>query len=279
MMERLLLCTDLDRTLLPNGNQPESPEARTRFSQLAARPEVSLAFVSGRHRMLVLAAIEEYQLPEPDFVIGDVGTNIYSVQNNHWRIWQSWAEEIAADWGELSRDELQALFADLDELRLQEAEKQNRFKLSYYAAPDVDIQPILTEMEQRMSAQHIKASLIWSVDETVPIGLLDVLPARANKLHAIEFLMQQQGFTRDNTVFAGDSGNDLPVLISPVNSVLVGNALAELKQQALQQAEAKNALEALYLAKGGFMGMNGNYSAGILEGLAHYHPALTQWWN
>jgi hypothetical protein len=279
MMERLLLCTDLDRTLLPNGTQPESPEARTRFSQLAARPEVSLAFVSGRHRMLVLAAIEEYQLPEPDFVIGDVGTNIYSVQNNHWRIWQSWAEEIAADWGALSRDELQALFADLDELRLQEAEKQNRFKLSYYAAPDVGIQPILTEMEHRMSVQHIKASLIWSVDETIPIGLLDVLPARANKLHAIEFLMQQQGFTRDNTVFAGDSGNDLPVLISPVNSVLVGNALAEVKQQALQQAEARNALETLYLAKGGFMGMNGNYSAGILEGLAHYHPVLAQWWN
>ena len=31
-------------------------------------------------------------------------------------------------------------------------------------------------------------------------------------------------------------------------------------------------MAAFYLAQGGFLGMNGNYSAGILEGVAHYHP-------
>jgi hypothetical protein len=33
----------------------------------------------------------------------------------------------------------------------------------------------------------------------------------------------------------------------------------------------------LYIAQGGFLGMNGNYSAGILEGLAHYHPYTREW--
>ena len=33
----------------------------------------------------------------------------------------------------------------------------------------------------------------------------------------------------------------------------------------------------LYVAQGGYLGMNGNYSAGILEGVAHYHPALDAW--
>jgi hypothetical protein len=28
---------------------------------------------------------------------------------------------------------------------------------------------------------------------------------------------------------------------------------------------------------GGFMGMNGNYSAGILESVAHYLPKIQQW--
>gem|GEM_PF-4546436 len=28
----------------------------------------------------------------------------------------------------------------------------------------------------------------------------------------------------------------------------------------------------LYLARGAFLGMNGNYSAGILAEIAHYHP-------
>ena len=29
--------------------------------------------------------------------------------------------------------------------------------------------------------------------------------------------------------------------------------------------------------RGNFYGMNGNYSAGILEGIAHYHPDLVSW--
>ncbi|NNJ94540.1 MAG: haloacid dehalogenase, partial [Halobacteria archaeon] len=75
----LLICTDLDRTLIPNGPQSESPAARERFSELAARPEVTLAYVSGRHRALIERAIVNYRLPLPDFVIGDVGTTIYRV--------------------------------------------------------------------------------------------------------------------------------------------------------------------------------------------------------
>ena len=63
MNARLLLCTDLDRTLLPNGEQPESPSARALFARLAARPGVTLVYVTGRHRALVQAALDEYQLP------------------------------------------------------------------------------------------------------------------------------------------------------------------------------------------------------------------------
>ena len=53
MTERLLICTDLDRTLIPNGPQSESPEARAHFAALAGHDEVTLAFVTGRHRVLV----------------------------------------------------------------------------------------------------------------------------------------------------------------------------------------------------------------------------------
>ena len=36
MSAHLLLCTDLDRTLLPNGEQPESPPARALFARPAS---------------------------------------------------------------------------------------------------------------------------------------------------------------------------------------------------------------------------------------------------
>ena len=86
----ILLATDLDRTLLPNGSQPESPAARQRFSRLAARPEVQLAYVTGRHRELVEAAIAEYELPRPDFVIADVGTSLYEIDVHDWRQMRDW---------------------------------------------------------------------------------------------------------------------------------------------------------------------------------------------
>ena len=246
----ILICTDLDRTLLPNGIQPESPRAREYFRQLAAHPEISIAYVTGRHRELVLTAIEEYQLPLPDYLIGDVGTSIYSIENDQWQLWDSWQKEIGASWHGLTHDALTALFADIKLLRLQEPKKQNTFKLSYYAASSADASTLLDEMQQRLDQEQIAASLIWSVDEATDTRLLDVLPAAATKRHAVEFLMSEQGYSLDNTLYAGDSGNDLPVLTSPIHSVLVANATNEVRQQALQMATDQGTRDALYLAHG-----------------------------
>jgi len=46
------------------------------------------------------------------------------------------------------------------------------------------------------------------------------------------FDAKQLGITRDHAVFAGDSGNDLPVLTSAIKSVLVANASAEVREEA-----------------------------------------------
>jgi hydroxymethylpyrimidine pyrophosphatase-like HAD family hydrolase len=121
------------------------------------------------------------------------------------------------------------------------------------------------------------SSLIYSVDEASSVGLLDILPAHATKLQAVKFLMRHKGFDYANTVFAGDSGNDLPVLASAIHSVLVANADSEVVEQAKTQALQQGTMAAVYMAQGGFLGMNGNYSAGILEGVAHYHPDTRLW--
>ncbi len=271
----LLLCTDLDRTLLPNGPQPESPRARERFHALAAHGDIILAYVTGRDRRLVETAITQYQLPQPAFVISDVGTNIYDLRRGQWRIWEQWQQEIAPDWNGCSREQLQQLLSGLhDQLRLQEPEKQNRFKLSYYVDRAHDWESLNRSIAERLTEHDIDASLIWSVDEAADIGLLDVLPRRATKLHAIEFLRGAMNIPLERTLFAGDSGNDLPVLASAIPSVLVANAMESVEADALSAAKSAGHHAALYLAKGDFYGMNGNYCAGILEGVAHYHPEL-----
>ncbi|MGR9085802.1 MAG: HAD-IIB family hydrolase [Gammaproteobacteria bacterium] len=277
MSKHILLCTDLDRTLLPNGSQPESPEARQYFDRFVSRAEVTLAYVTGRHRDLVDEAIQEYDLPMPDWVIGDVGTTIYRIQAGEWRHWTEWEDDIARDWRGSKSIELRPLFSDLSVLRLQEDSKQNCYKLSYYLPPDTDFDTLRRLMSRRLTERNLSASIIYSIDEAAAVGLLDVLPARATKLHAVEFLMQRLNFDRTTTVFAGDSGNDLPVLTSAIQSVLVANAHRDVAEQAQALASQQGTISTLYLAKGGFMGMNGNYSAGILEGVGHFLPFTRQW--
>ncbi len=279
-MQKLLICTDLDRTLLPNGTQPEFPQARSIFARLVNRPEVCLVYVSGRNLSLIQEAIQEYDLPLPHWVVGDVGSTIYQRDGDRWKSWQSWTQEIAGDWQGLNSVDLEPLFADLtaiSHLILQEPDQQNRFKLSYYLPLDVEKEALQQYIRNCLEEQNIAASLIYSVDEAKGIGLLDILPANATKFHAVEFLMRQLDFDHSNTVFAGDSGNDLPLLISSIPSVLVANAHEDIIAQAQKQAKEQENTHSLYLAKGGFLGMNGNYSAGILEGITHYHPDTKQW--
>lgn len=268
-MNRLLLCTDLDRTLIPNGSQPESAGARELFARLVGLRGVRLAYVSGRHRALIEQAMQEYDLPRPDFAIADVGSTIYRLSGSRWRQWRQWDSEIAGDWQGMSAEKLHGMLADIPPLQLQEREKQNRHKLSYYLPPGAH-RETLAEVERRLRQRHIRANLIRSVDTERQTGLLDILPAAANKLHAIRFLMRHHGFDMEHTVFAGDSGNDLDVLLSPVRAILVANADSEVRAAARQAREEQY----LYLARGGFLGMNGCYSAGILEGVAHYRPEL-----
>jgi HAD superfamily hydrolase (TIGR01484 family) len=242
------------------------------FKRLVQREQIFLAFVTGRHRRLVEQAIVDYVLPRPDFVIADVGTTIYQVSDAGWQIWEQWDAVIGADWQNLAHDDLHLLLSVFPMLTLQEPEKQNRHKLSYYVPLNYDSQELIGEVGERLINSGISSNLIWSMDEHTGIGLLDVLPASASKLHAIRFLMNALGFENQNTIFAGDSGNDLDVLLSDIPAVLVANADTETKARATN-ADPKS----LIIAKGSMSGMNGNYSAGILEGVAHYWPEARSW--
>jgi len=277
-MRRLLICTDLDRTLIPNGTQPESAGARERFASLAERPEVTLVYVSGRHRELLEAAIADYALPVPDFAIGDVGTTIYEIgEQRKWRHQADWESNIARDWNGRTRVDLERALADIEDLQAQEACKQNTCKLSYYLPPDFERDRLAPLVESRLESLGVNARLVWSVDDASGEGLLDVLPWRASKYHAIRALMRSLAFSTSETVFCGDSGNDIEVLSSAIPGVLVANSRPEVRALAEHLARAEGHSARLYVARGGFRGLNGNYAGGMLEGIAHYYPQAVAW--
>ena len=276
-LQKILLCSDLDRTLIPNGYQKESDHARPVFRRLAENASIYLAYVSGRDKKLILDAIEEFYLPIPDYAIGDVGTTIYRVTDGRRQLSDEWSHEIAEDWQGLGWETLSEFLKDIEEIRLQAPEKQSRYKLSFYTDRNIDYSRLILKIRGILAEEGIRANIIWSVDEVSAEGLLDIIPARANKLHAIEFLMRQEQFREERTVFAGDSGNDLDVLTSGLQAILVKNANDEIRKEAADRLSDKNMLDRLFCARGNFLGMNGNYAAGVIEGLVHFMPETGEW--
>jgi sucrose-6F-phosphate phosphohydrolase len=270
MIQPLLICTDLDRTLIPNGEQPESPQARPLFGQLVSNPQITLAYVTGRDKKLVQEAIAEYELPIPNFVIADVGSTIYETKNNQWLHLTDWDKQISVDWQDKTQPDLVTLFNNFDQIKLQEITKQGLHKLSYYVSLDTELESIITKIRVKLATEKIQANIIWSIDEKSQVRLLDILPLSANKYHAIAYLMKNQNFTLDNTIFSGDSGNDLDVLMSPIKSILVANAHLDVKEKIQSEIDQIGLKDSIYIAQGKSSKLNGNYSAGILEGIFHY---------
>lgn len=272
MKRRALLATDLDRTLLPNGEPPESPGARDLLRAFVEAEALPLAYVTGRRLALVEAAIVEYDVPRPDWVIADVGSSLFEWDGDSWRPSAEWSAWLAEDWPGKEGTDLAPLFEGDGDLHLQEPAAQGPFKLSYFTERDVDAGALRRRLLAKLAAEELRSQVVYSVDEAAQVGLIDVLPARSSKRGALEFLVQREGLAPDAVLFAGDSGNDLEVLLSPTPAVLVANADAGLREEIQGEARRLRTAASLYLARGGELGMNGNYAAGILEGWLHFHP-------
>jgi hypothetical protein len=254
-----LLATDMDRTLLPNGLQEAEDGALERFGQWARqRGETQLAYVTGRHRALAREVMAAYALPEPDWLVCNVGTEIYPRGADEplveWR--RALARAFDADavraWAETA----------LPEAWLQEAAKQSSLKVSFYTRGEPDPAALEARLRAGLAAAGLAARVVVSFDETEDLGLVDFLAPGSGKARALDFLRRHLALPPSATLFAGDSGNDADALLSGVCGVLVGNATATVRSQ-LRAALDDHPQARLYLAAR-------PYTAGILEGMAHY---------
>lgn len=267
MSNALLLACDMDRTLLPNGPEPLSEGALDAFRALASSEQITLAYITGRDITLIDAAIEEFKVPVPAFAVGDVGTTMYRRETNEWVLVSEWQEKLAHDWNGLTGADIHALIKDIAGLTEQEATKQGTYKQSYYIESGADSATIRQAAEALLKTAGVQANIVTSFDQTAQRGLLDVLPASANKAYALQYLQQMNTLEHNQIMFAGDSGNDIDALVSGYHAILVANALPEVREEVQRLAREKGIEKEVYFARGGYKGMNGNYAAGILEGV------------
>ena len=259
-----LLATDLDGTFIPSHRTAESGEfqALQRLKRSADEGEISLVYVTGRHIESVLLVMETQSLPQPDWMICDVGTSIYVRNQGSYQIVEDYVTHLNHLTGGVDAQSLRALLQSVPGLTPQEAEKQRQFKLSFYCESAV-ISQCVERIEAILQQRQLPYGLVSSIDPFDGKGLIDVLPKNVDKAYALNWWAAWQGLDPYHIVFAGDSGNDYAALISGFRGILVGNADACLAERLQAHHHQAGTSDRIYFAKS-------IHTAGVLEGCRYY---------
>ena len=264
MTTSIVLACDIDGTMVPTEPHRDSLRAITDLSNLLdAAKYIDLAYVTGRHFSLAQEAIEEYQLPKPEYLICDVGTSIFTCTSSGWQCDDSYANALSDAWGNIDAKDIASLLSGFTELREQEACKQAKFKLSYYLDVKDNSKDTLDQIRNTLRNRSIQSELIYSVDPVTDIGLLDVLPANASKLSALSFLLESLKVKPESLVYAGDSGNDLAVFTSGCRSIVVANTPTSVRSEVENIAKSQGFSQRIYFSRA-------PYTAGVLEGCRYF---------
>ena len=262
-----ILATDLDRTLLPNGSWPPDPGAIDLFNELTARHDVLVVYVTGRNLNLTENAIREFGIRYPHVLIGDVGTSIRKYESDGWKSHAGWDIHVKQTSPGWDADAVRSSVAGIDGLTEQEREHCGVFKQSYYVDHDRN-ETILKAVDERVKGKFDEV-IVYSFDSQSGKGLLDFLPQSATKQTALEYIADEFGANKSDVVFCGDSGNDVFPLTAGFSGVLVRNADDQLVAGVKQATDIHPELK-VYFAKGGFKGLSGFYTSGVIEGAYHY---------
>lgn len=236
MESRSLLVSDVDGTLVGDD------EALRRFAEWRERQRdrFLVAYASGRLISSVQQTIRETALPEPDVVIGGVGTEIWLARGTCGRQWplgvDGWNESL-----------IRRVMDGRGELQRQPPDVQSAWKISYFGY-DLPAD-YLANLKQEFAGLGQHVEIVYSSDRD-----LDVLPPATDKGSAAAFVAEHFDVPPERVIVAGDSGNDRAMFAQPFRGIIVNNALAELKQ-----------LNGSRVYHSPF-----SFAAGVLDGLQHW---------
>jgi sucrose-6F-phosphate phosphohydrolase len=236
---------------------------------LGKNPDTLLCYVTGRSLNLALRAVKEHGLPEPDYLITDVGTGIYAKGNgNKWVSDRRWRSFLKSIWHAKTANQVLDHAITIDGIDAQTEEGQSEFKRSFYVSYK-NKASALRELHAKLNGSRIPYTLELSKGRKNHL-LLDVLPRGASKKRAVKELMKRIGIKAPDTMFAGDSDNDFDLLVSRIKNVVVNNASRELKRKVLRKAQKRATLPTLYFSSGRYGCHTGNDVCGVMEGAMHF---------
>nr|WP_024308979.1 glucosylglycerol-phosphate synthase [Pseudomonas sp. P818] len=231
----MLLATDLDGTFLAGD-----PEDRLSLYQtIAAHPEIKLAYVTGRSLEAVLPLLADPTLPQPDFIIADVGATL--VHGDSLQPIQPLQSVVDARWP----GETQVASA-IEPFGLERQDVPQARRCSYFCTPEQAANPALREI-----ADELGCDLLYSAEL-----YLDFLPRGVNKGSSLQALADWLELDHDQVLAAGDTLNDLSMLSASFHGVCVGQSEAALLEATRSHSRT------LHASRPG--------CGGILEAFAHF---------
>ncbi|SFJ93191.1 HAD-IIB family hydrolase [Celeribacter neptunius] len=212
---RFTLATDLDGTFL--GGSEEDRKILYDWIE-ANRDTVGLIFVTGRDPEFIMDMCREQGLPWPEYVVGDVGTTIAHVRpDGHVEPIPELEADIAARWHNKG-DHVRAALDGISGLTLQPT--AFRYRVSY------DLTPSVYDASAEVLVETM--GLDWLISDN---RYFDVLPKGVSKGPSIKRLISHLGIPENRVLCAGDTMNDLSMLISGLPAVAVGNSETALTQR------------------------------------------------
>jgi sucrose-phosphate synthase len=236
-----LIITDLDNTL--TGDDKSLAEF---LDVIKNAGNVGFGIATGRTMESALQLMEELNLPRPDVLSTDSGTGLHYGQNLTPDL--TWQKQIGEAW---QPDEIQRILDRLPGVFPQGNEHQSKYKVCYEV--DASVAPKPATIRKLLREAGLRANVVLSLDM-----YLDIIPVRGGSDLSLRHLLWKWGFSPEHVLVAGDSGNDVGMLLGKTLGVVVGNYSKEL--------EILRKRPRIYFA-------TAPHAAGILEGI-HYYQFL-----
>lgn len=195
--------------------------------------------------MTSLRCWKKVPLPRPDYIIGGVGTMLHAKERGE--LESAYRHSLGTGF---DPRRIADVMGRLPDVTMQAEQYQHGLKSSWFLH-DAD-EKALADIEAALLAAKIDARIVYSSGRD-----LDILPKAADKGAALAWLCGQLHIGLDESVVAGDTGNDRAMFeLNGVRGVIVGNALPELVSMA-------NSNGRFYLS-------GATEADGVIEGLRHW---------
>ncbi|MGC4391261.1 HAD family hydrolase [Agrobacterium sp. M50-1] len=238
-----LFSTDLDGTVV--GDNDATRRFRDFWHALPEARRPLLVFNSGRLIDDQLALLDEVPLPQPDYIIGGVGTMLHAKKRSE--LESAYTQSLGTGF---DPQKIAHVMAGIPGVTMQEERYQHGLKSSWFLHGANDA--ALGEIEAALVAADIDARIVYSSDRD-----LDILPKAADKGAALAWLCGQLRIGLDESAVAGDTGNDRAMFeLKNIRGVIVGNALPELVSLAHQDTR--------------FFHATAREADGVVEGLRYW---------